>query len=105
MYGAKVMIAETILAGWMLAHVGEDVNTQTGELLQCSALSNESDLQSCRDSAVQRNEETVRYCMKQETEGVTAPSGFVCTGAYNPYWLRSGKSIDEPLIQKILSDN
>ncbi len=51
------------------------------------------------------DEETIRFCIRQEREGVFAPTGIACTGSFSPQHLRSGKSAFEPLIQKILEDN
>lgn len=50
-------------------------------------------------------EELLRFCMKQERGGGIGPGGIVCTGAFDPYHLRSGESEYEEKIQEILRKN
>lgn len=50
-------------------------------------------------------DETLRFCIRQERGGACAPNGTVCTGAFDPFHLRSGESVFEPQIQEILRKN
>lgn len=49
--------------------------------------------------------DALRFCMAEPFGGKTSPSGIVCTGAFDPTHLRSGNSVYEGRIQKILAEN
>ena len=53
----------------------------------------------------ERDVDTIRFCLREPRGGRTSPTGIVCTGAFDPDLLRSGKSIFEDEILKILADD
>ena len=103
------ILLEAVLAGWILHATGggrqEWINKDTGELFEGPAAPTEESLKAWRQVQLAEEEETIRFCLKQEREGAASPSGTYCTGAFSPHYLRSGKSSFEPKIQKILEDN